>query len=190
MSMPPKTASEQLRRQMEELSTFRQPSAMQKTLAEQNRNDPIRDIAKMLSDAESRPFVLGGPNKQLDDIARQLSDSLNLTGTGGDFKPRELLAQAMKNANVGATISGGGVSMAKVVSNLGPIKSITDLAPLVRKARKSMKMNQQQFADAAGVGRRFLSELENGKPSLEFDKVLACALAAGIDIIAKPRRPL
>lgn len=69
------------------------------------------------------------------------------------------------------------------------LTSSADLAPIIRKARKAMKMNQQEFADAAGVGRRFLSELENGKPSLEFDKVLACALAAGIDIIAKPRRP-
>jgi y4mF family transcriptional regulator len=71
-----------------------------------------------------------------------------------------------------------------------PLTSATDLAPLIRKARKRMGMNQQAFADAAGVGRRFLSELENGKPSLEFDKVLACALAAGIDIMAKPRLPL
>jgi y4mF family transcriptional regulator len=71
-----------------------------------------------------------------------------------------------------------------------PITTATNLAPLIRASRKRMKMSQQQFADAAGVGRRFLSELENGKPSLEFDKVIACALAAGIDIIAKPRTPL
>jgi y4mF family transcriptional regulator len=76
------------------------------------------------------------------------------------------------------------------VASTEPVTSVADLAPLIRKARKDMKMNQQAFADAAGVGRRFLSELENGKPSLEFDKVLTCALAAGIDIIAKPRRPL
>ena len=65
-----------------------------------------------------------------------------------------------------------------------------DLAPVIRAARKRMGMTQQEFADAAGVGRRFLSELENGKPSLEFDKVIKCALGAGIDIFAKPRRPL
>ena len=70
-----------------------------------------------------------------------------------------------------------------------PITSAADLAPLVRKARKRMKMTQQQFADACGVGRRFLSELENGKPSLEFDKVLKCTLGAGIDLLAKPRVP-
>jgi y4mF family transcriptional regulator len=71
-----------------------------------------------------------------------------------------------------------------------PITSAADLAPLIRKARKRMRMTQQQFADACGVGRRFLSELENGKPSLEFDKVIACALGAGIDLSAKPRIPL
>ena len=70
------------------------------------------------------------------------------------------------------------------------VSGASELGSLVRKSRKRMKMNQQYFADAAGVGRRFLSELENGKPSLEFDKVIACALAAGIDIFAKPRRLL
>ena len=75
------------------------------------------------------------------------------------------------------------------VSHL-PITAAADLAPLIRASRKRMKMSQQQFADACGVGRRFLSELENGKASLEFDKVLACALGAGIDLSAKPRIPL
>jgi y4mF family transcriptional regulator len=70
------------------------------------------------------------------------------------------------------------------------LANATSLAPLIRKARKRMGMNQQAFADYAGVGRRFLSELENGKASLEFDKVLACARTAGIDIFAKPRQPL
>jgi y4mF family transcriptional regulator len=70
-----------------------------------------------------------------------------------------------------------------------PITSAADLAPLIRNARKRMKMTQQEFADACGVGRRFLSELENGKPSLEFDKVLKCTLGAGIDLLAKPRVP-
>lgn len=68
------------------------------------------------------------------------------------------------------------------------VRSVADLGSLVLEARKQAKMSQQRFADAAGVGRRFLSELENGKPSLEFDKVLKCAQAAGIDILAKSRR--
>jgi len=68
------------------------------------------------------------------------------------------------------------------------LKSIADLGQMVRDARKAMKMNQAEFAAHAGVGRRFVSELEGGKPSLEFDKVLACAAAAGVDLFAKKRR--
>ncbi|MBC2661150.1 helix-turn-helix transcriptional regulator [Novosphingobium flavum] len=69
-----------------------------------------------------------------------------------------------------------------------PLTSIAELGMMVRDARKAMKMNQTEFAAHAGVGRRFVSELEGGKPSLEFDKVLACAAAAGVDLFAKKRR--
>jgi len=50
-----------------------------------------------------------------------------------------------------------------------------------------MNLNQQQFADVAGVGRRFISELENGKATLEFDRVLQVSKAAGIDLYARQR---
>jgi len=58
------------------------------------------------------------------------------------------------------------------------ITSPADLGRLVRAARKRRDFSQQQFADLAGVGRRFLSELENGKPTLELGKVLKVAGAA------------
>ena len=57
----------------------------------------------------------------------------------------------------------------------------------LRRARKAMRMNQAQFAAHAGVGRRFVSELESGKASLEFDRVMACAQAAGVDLVARVR---
>src|SRR5690242_9839965 len=43
------------------------------------------------------------------------------------------------------------------------VSSVRDLGQLVQVARTQMKLNQQRFADLAGVGRRFISELENGK---------------------------
>ena len=67
------------------------------------------------------------------------------------------------------------------------ILAIEHLGRLVREARQGRKLSQQDFADLAGVGRRFLSELENGKPTLEFGKVLKAAAAAGIDLFAKKR---
>ena len=63
-----------------------------------------------------------------------------------------------------------------------------DLGRLVTIARKDMRLSQQQFADLAGVGRRFISELENGKSTLEFGLVLQVCRAAGIDINAKRRQ--
>jgi y4mF family transcriptional regulator len=69
----------------------------------------------------------------------------------------------------------------------GAISSPADLGRLVRAARKRRGVAQQVFADAAGVGRRFLSELENGKPTLELGKVLTVASAAGIVIFAGER---
>ena len=48
-------------------------------------------------------------------------------------------------------------------------------------------MTQKEAAYIAGVGVRFLSELENGKPTLEIDKVLNVARLFGIDIEANNR---
>lgn len=67
------------------------------------------------------------------------------------------------------------------------ISTPRDLGNLIRKVREANGVSQQQLADLAGVGRRFLSELENGKHSLEFGKVLSVASAAGIDLLANRR---
>jgi len=68
-----------------------------------------------------------------------------------------------------------------------PIDSVEALGAMVKERRRGMKLNQQQFADLAGVGRRFVSELEAGKPSLEIGKVLLVSRAAGIDLLAVSR---
>lgn len=67
------------------------------------------------------------------------------------------------------------------------IKSAHDMGLMVRAARDAQNFTQQEFADLAGVGRRFLSELENGKATLEFDKIMRVAAAAGIDLFARKR---
>lgn len=67
------------------------------------------------------------------------------------------------------------------------IVSPSDIGLLVRRARETRHLSQQSFADLAGVGRRFLSELENGKPTLELGKVLKVARTAGISLLARQR---
>ncbi len=69
-----------------------------------------------------------------------------------------------------------------------PVRSVEMLGQLVRQARKRAKLSQQQLADAAEVGRRFVSELENGKPTLEIGRVLKVCEAAGVDILIAARQ--
>lgn len=45
------------------------------------------------------------------------------------------------------------------------------LAEFVIERRKALKLTQTQLADKAGVGLRFVRELERGKPTLRMDKV-------------------
>jgi transcriptional regulator with XRE-family HTH domain len=51
---------------------------------------------------------------------------------------------------------------------------------LIRSRRKALKMRQDQLALATGVGRRFLIELEAGKPSCQLGRSLLVAEALGI----------
>ena len=67
------------------------------------------------------------------------------------------------------------------------VQDILDLGRLVRERRIAMRLSQQEFADLSGVGRRFVSELEQGKPTLEIAKVLIAVAAAGIDLYAISR---
>jgi transcriptional regulator with XRE-family HTH domain len=62
---------------------------------------------------------------------------------------------------------------------------------LIRSRRKALKMRQDQLALATGVGRRFLIDLEAGKPSCQLGRSLLVAEALGLrpsDILA-PRDP-
>ena len=51
---------------------------------------------------------------------------------------------------------------------------------LIRSRRKALNMRQHELALATGVGRRFLIELERGKPSCQLGRSLMVAHALGI----------
>jgi y4mF family transcriptional regulator len=46
-----------------------------------------------------------------------------------------------------------------------------ELASFVKEKRKSVNLTQPELAEKAGVGLRFVRELEQGKQSLRIDKV-------------------
>lgn len=67
------------------------------------------------------------------------------------------------------------------------VSSTADLGQLVRERRMEMRLTQQDLADAAGTGRRFISELEGGKATLEFGRIIQVCRILGIDLFAMTR---
>lgn len=51
--------------------------------------------------------------------------------------------------------------------------TVEQVGTIVRQTRLARGLRQDQLAAAAGVGLRFLVELERGKPTVRLDKVLA-----------------
>lgn len=59
------------------------------------------------------------------------------------------------------------------------------IGEIVRRTRKSQGATQRQLAMVAGTGLRFISDLEQGKPSCELEKVLRVLNTLGIDMRLK-----
>jgi y4mF family transcriptional regulator len=68
----------------------------------------------------------------------------------------------------------------------GPLGSADELGETLRAARIRKGMSQQEVALAAGVGRRFVSELEGGKATAEIGRVFAVCRVVGLAIVAMP----
>ncbi|MFC1595766.1 helix-turn-helix transcriptional regulator [Candidatus Margulisiibacteriota bacterium] len=62
------------------------------------------------------------------------------------------------------------------------IKTAKDIGCLLRSKRKELGINQAVAAGMCNTGVRFFSELENGKPTLEIDKVLHVLRSFGFTI--------
>ena len=56
------------------------------------------------------------------------------------------------------------------------------LGEMVRRRRSKIGLNQSELAMTAGTGRRFISELENGKDTCELGKTLRVLTVLGIDL--------
>nr|WP_274602283.1 helix-turn-helix domain-containing protein [Sphingomonas sp. CFBP 8760] len=68
-----------------------------------------------------------------------------------------------------------------------PLGSADELGETLRAARIRKGMSQQEVALAAGVGRRFVSQLEGGKATAEIGRVFAVCRVVGLAIVAVPR---
>lgn len=62
------------------------------------------------------------------------------------------------------------------------ITSTHDLGKLVRETRVAQNMTQADILGLANTGNRFIVELENGKPTVQFQKVLDVLDALGLEL--------
>lgn len=60
------------------------------------------------------------------------------------------------------------------------IKTPNDVALAVKQKRKKLKLTQIQLAGLCNVGVRFVSDLENAKPTCELNKTLKVLSGLGI----------
>jgi y4mF family transcriptional regulator len=67
------------------------------------------------------------------------------------------------------------------------IENVKQLGDLIKVARKEMGFTQAELANFCNVGNRFIVELESGKPTLQFDKVLSIAHLVGLELAVNKR---
>ncbi len=67
------------------------------------------------------------------------------------------------------------------------IKDVQSLGSAIRQHRKSMGLSQLNAAGLCGVGERFLSELERGKPTAEIGKVLQVLNRLGLRLVLEDK---
>lgn len=77
--------------------------------------------------------------------------------------------------------------MDKIYPNGNSVSSMQEIGELVRDKRKQDGLTQTELAELSQVGTRFLSELENGKTTLRFDKVIQVLQNLGLQLNVTPR---
>jgi HTH-type transcriptional regulator / antitoxin HipB len=71
----------------------------------------------------------------------------------------------------------------------GYIRSAADLGRFLAAARVELGITQQALADELGVSRRYLSEIENGKPGLYTDRLFQAMRLVGVRLRAERGEP-
>ena len=63
------------------------------------------------------------------------------------------------------------------------IKTCESMGKTIRNLRRSQGITQAQLAGLSNTGIRFISDLENGKETCRFDKILQVLSTLGVEIV-------
>lgn len=67
------------------------------------------------------------------------------------------------------------------------IKSTNDLGCFVRATRDSQKMTQADISGLANTGNRLIVDIENGKPTVQFQKILDVLDTLGLELLVQKK---
>ncbi|PKL76423.1 MAG: transcriptional regulator [Candidatus Melainabacteria bacterium HGW-Melainabacteria-1] len=70
---------------------------------------------------------------------------------------------------------------------MDPIYDVSVFGKVIKQRRKALGYTQAQVANLCGTGIRFISDLENGKPTIELGKAITVASALCIDLVPQVR---
>lgn len=62
------------------------------------------------------------------------------------------------------------------------INSMNEIGTVIKTHRKEQGLSQEDLAGISGTGRRFISDLENGKENIQTGKLLQVISALGLTI--------
>jgi HTH-type transcriptional regulator / antitoxin HipB len=68
------------------------------------------------------------------------------------------------------------------------VRSSAELGTLVRAQRKRLALKQLDIAGLGNTGNRFIVDLENGKPTVQLQKVLDIMDLLGLELVVRPKR--
>jgi HTH-type transcriptional regulator/antitoxin HipB len=67
------------------------------------------------------------------------------------------------------------------------VRSSVELGTVVREQRKRLALKQLDIAGLGNTGNRFIVDLENGKPTVQLQKVLDVMDLLGLEVVVRPK---
>lgn len=68
-----------------------------------------------------------------------------------------------------------------------PIRSSVELGAVIRDQRKRLALKQLDLAGLGNTGNRFIVDLENGKPTVQLQKVLDLMGLLGLEVVVRTK---
>lgn len=62
------------------------------------------------------------------------------------------------------------------------LTTVAEIGKLIQRTRKEQGVSQMMLAGLSGTGIRFISDLENGKPTIQLQKILQVLNALGLGL--------